>query len=110
MNPLQFFKCLSDDTRLSAVLLISKVEEACVCDLMGALDLDQPKTSRHLAELRKCGVLLGERRGKWVYYRLHPELSAWAREVIYQTADQNQAYFSAALKKLEASQAQPSTC
>ncbi|MBR37995.1 MAG: transcriptional regulator, partial [Idiomarina sp.] len=33
MNPLQFFKCLSDDTRLKSVLIVSTLEEACVCDL-----------------------------------------------------------------------------
>lgn len=71
MNPSIFFKCLADDTRLKSLLLIAKADEACVCDLMEALDLDQPKTSRHLALLRKCGILIDERRGKWVFYKLH---------------------------------------
>ena len=74
MSPLQFFKCMSDDTRLKSVLIINQLEEACVCDLMAALDLDQPKVSRHLAELRKCNILQDERRGKWVYYQLHKQL------------------------------------
>ena len=74
MMPLQLFKCLSDNTRLQSVLLISHFEEACVCDLIAALELDQPKVSRHLAELRRCGILQDERRGKWVYYRLHQDL------------------------------------
>jgi ArsR family transcriptional regulator, arsenate/arsenite/antimonite-responsive transcriptional repressor len=63
MDPCTFFKCLADDTRLKSVLLIAKINEACVCDLMEALELDQPKTSRHLAQLRKCGILADERRG-----------------------------------------------
>ena len=57
MTPLQFFKCMSDDTRLKSVLIINQLEEACVCDLMAALELDQPKVSRHLAELCKCNIL-----------------------------------------------------
>ncbi len=110
MSPLQFFKCLSDDTRLKSVLLISQLKEACVCDLMAALELDQPKVSRHLAELRKCHVLQDERRGKWVYYRLHNELPEWAKMVIHQTADNNSGYFADPLKKLNTSKLQDSSC
>jgi len=104
MDPCRFFKCLADDTRLKSLLLIAKADEACVCDLMKALDLDQPKTSRHLAQLRKCGILIDERRGKWVFYKLHPELPQWARDVIVNTSEHNDDYFSSALQKLIASQ------
>ncbi|WP_040521637.1 metalloregulator ArsR/SmtB family transcription factor [Aliiglaciecola lipolytica] len=110
MDPLKFFKCLSDDTRLKSLLLISKFGEVCVCDLMDALCLDQPKISRHLAELRKCGILLDDRRGKWVYYRFHPELPEWARAVIQQSAEHNQSYFEEASTRLHASQTGKSTC
>ena len=41
--PVQFFKCLSDDTRLHATLLIYLENELCVCELMDALDISQPK-------------------------------------------------------------------
>lgn len=104
MNPCTFFKCLADDTRLKSLLLIAAVNEACVCDLMLALELDQPKTSRHLAQLRKCGILVDERRGKWVYYKLHPSLPQWARAVIVNTGEQNKEYFDTALQKLIAAQ------
>ena len=100
MMPLQLFKCLSDNTRLQSVLLISHFEEACVCDLIAALELDQPKVSRHLAELRRCGILQDERRGKWVYYRLDQDLHGWALEVIRLAADNNRSYFSTAIDKL----------
>lgn len=110
MNPCQFYKCLADDTRLTCLLLIAKVEEACVCDLMTALAFDQPKISRHLAELRKGGILRDERRGKWVYYALHPELPAWALAVIRQTAEHNQAYFSQAFARLKKAQTQTNSC
>ena len=101
MTPLAFFKCLSDDTRLKSLLLIAAVDEACVCDLMEALMLDQPKISRHLAELRKCGIVQDERRGKWVYYRLHPALPGWARSVLSDVAEHNPAYYKGALTRIK---------
>ncbi len=110
MNPCSFFKCLADDTRLKSLLLIAETKEACVCDLMEALDLDQPKTSRHLAQLRKCGILVDERRGKWVFYKLHPGLPQWARDIIVNAAEHNQEYFSPALQKLIASQSSLDSC
>lgn len=110
MTPLQLFKCLSDDTRLKAVLIISELVEACVCDLMAALEVDQPKVSRHLAELRKCGLLLDERRGKWVYYRLNSELPHWVSQLITLTAQQNSPYFIAAIEKLKQFKAQDQRC
>lgn len=101
MTPLSFFKCLSDDTRLKSLLLIVAVDEACVCDLMEALELDQPKISRHLAELRKCGIVQDERRGKWVYYSLNPFLPGWARDVLISAAEHNTAYFKPALNRIK---------
>jgi ArsR family transcriptional regulator len=77
---------------------------------MIALELDQPKVSRHLAELRKCGILQDERRGKWVYYKLHPNLPNWAKHVINETAKHNLNYFQAAQRKLEACQSSSSRC
>lgn len=110
MNPCQFYKCLADETRLTFILLLSEVTEACVCDLMQALELEQPKTSRHLAELRKCGILIDERRGKWVYYKLHPALPNWATTVIQQTASHNLSYFATALTKLKRALVASNSC
>lgn len=104
MNPCKFYKQLADDTRLRCVLLISQTKQACVCDLMAALNLDQPKTSRHLAQLRKASILQDERRGKWVYYKIHPDLPRWAREVIDNTARNNLDYFDGALTTLKCCQ------
>ncbi|MGJ8687886.1 MAG: metalloregulator ArsR/SmtB family transcription factor [Gammaproteobacteria bacterium] len=104
MNPCQFYKFLADDTRLKCILLISQTTEACVCDLMTALNLDQPKTSRHLAQLRKGAILQDERRGKWVYYKLHPDLPRWAHDVIQSTAHNNTEYLQSALTTLNCCQ------
>ncbi|MFK7864501.1 MAG: metalloregulator ArsR/SmtB family transcription factor [Pseudohongiellaceae bacterium] len=110
MNPCNFFKCLADETRLKSLLLISQANEACVCDLMAALAIDQPKLSRHLAQLRKCGILIDERRGKWVFYKLHPSLPSWAQEVINHAAEENKDYFRSSLNKLTAVRAAISSC
>lgn len=82
MTPLDLFKCLADDTRLRCVRLVAEHGELCVCELATALAVIQPKISRHLAQLRGCGVLADQRRGQWVYYRLHPDLPGWARDIL----------------------------
>ncbi len=80
------FQLLSDATRLRCLLLMQAEGELCVCELTHALDLSQPKISRHLAALRDAGVVSSRRQGQWIYYQLHPELPAWARQVIDVTA------------------------
>ncbi len=80
------FKCLSDETRLRCIMLLSKQGELCVCQLTAALELSQPKISRHLAQLRQTGLLVDKRVGQWVYYKLNPELPAWAFAVLIATA------------------------
>lgn len=64
-----FFKALSDPTRFSIVLLLSK-GELCVCKLESALRAPQAKISRHLAYLRKHGIVNARRQWKWMYYSL----------------------------------------
>lgn len=82
LTPVQFFKCLSDDTRLRCVTLLHQEGKLCVCELTTALELSQPKISRHLALLRQCGLLLDSRDGQWVYYRINPDLPEWARPLL----------------------------
>lgn len=84
LNPLQLFKMLSDETRLSLVLLLREKGELCVCELTSILREAQPKVSRHLALLRDSGLLLDRRDGKWIHYRLSPHMPAWAAAVIEQ--------------------------
>jgi ArsR family transcriptional regulator len=82
LTPVSLFKCLADDTRARMILLIAREAELCVCELTTALDESQPKISRHLAQLRQCALLEDERRGQWVYYRLHPDLPEWAVDMV----------------------------
>lgn len=86
IQPEQFFKTLSDPTRLRVLVLLAQEGELCVCELTHALDEIQPKISRHLALLREAEVVLDRRQGQWIYYRLNPELPAWATSVLHETA------------------------
>lgn len=63
------FKALADGTRLR-ILGLLQAGEICVCDIHGSLGLPQPTVSRHLAYLRKAGLVLGRKDGLWVHYRL----------------------------------------
>jgi ArsR family transcriptional regulator len=101
MTPIAFYKCLSQDTRLMCLLLITLKGELCVCDLISAVKLSQPKVSRHLAELRKCGVLSDQRRGKWVFYQLNQALPKWAVDVLNLTINANQKYLNDCLHNLD---------
>ncbi|GAA4298485.1 ArsR family transcriptional regulator [Actinomadura luteofluorescens] len=69
------FKALSDPVRLRLLNMIASADagEACVCDLTGAFELTAPTISHHLKVLRQAGLIDGERRGTWVYYRVVPE-------------------------------------
>lgn len=81
-TPSHYFKCLSDETRLRCIALLMKQGELCVCELTEALDLSQPKISRHLALLRQTGLVLDSRRGQWVYYRINPDLPQWGLDIL----------------------------
>lgn len=65
----RFFKALSDPTRLSIAMLLTK-GELCVCQIETALDLHQAKISRHLAYLRKHKIVEVRSQWKWKYYSL----------------------------------------
>lgn len=100
MDPVQFYKCLADETRLRSLLLIHHEEELCVCELMEALLESQPKISRHLAQLRNCDLLQDRRQGTWIFYRINPDLPEWAKTVLAVTLGENVSYLRADLKRL----------
>lgn len=109
-DPVLYFKCLADDTRLRCLLLICHEDELCVCELTAALGQSQPKISRHLAQLRKSGLLSDRRAGQWVYYALNKTLPAWALENIQQTKAANQSFIEPNLQALSAMGDRPSRC
>jgi ArsR family transcriptional regulator len=63
------FKALADRTRLRLISLIGD-SEVCVCFFVAILKTSQPKISRHLAYLRRAGIVVARREGKWMHYRL----------------------------------------
>lgn len=67
---LPLFKGLSDPVRLRIAHLLTQRRELCVCHITEALALPQSTVSRHLNTLRQSGLIVAERRGKWVYYSL----------------------------------------
>ncbi|MFN2509899.1 MAG: ArsR/SmtB family transcription factor [Pyrinomonadaceae bacterium] len=65
----ELFKALADRTRLRLINLLGD-DEVCVCFFVEVLKLNQPKISRHLAYLRRAGVVAARREGKWMHYRI----------------------------------------
>ncbi len=66
------FAALADPTRLRLLNLIGR-REVCVCYFVEILRQGQPKISRHLAYLRKAGIVAARREGKWMHYRIVPQ-------------------------------------
>jgi len=65
----RLFRALADRTRLRLINLMAD-QEICVCYLVEVIDAPQPKISRHLAYLRRAGIVLARRDGKWMHYKL----------------------------------------
>lgn len=67
------YKALSDETRLK-ILYLLKMRPLCVCEIMGALDITQTKTSRHLIYLKNAGLLEAKKEDRWMLYRIREYL------------------------------------
>jgi ArsR family transcriptional regulator len=75
------FAALADTTRLR-LLNLMKDREVCVCYFVEILGQSQPKISRHLAYLRRAGLVLARREGKWIHYRIDPELDSAVQRIL----------------------------
>lgn len=71
------FKALSDPVRVRLFSAVASAPggEACVCDISD-VGVSQPTVSHHLKKLKEAGLLVSERRGTWVYYRVEPSVLA----------------------------------
>ena len=80
---------LADATRLRILALLAQ-GEVCVCDIHDSLQIPQPRASRHLAYLRRRGLVLGRRQGLWIYYRVgrprNPALAVLIEALIHEAA------------------------
>src|SRR4029079_18071710 len=75
------FKALADKTRLRILALLGN-NEVCVCHMHECLGLPQPTVSRHLAYLRKSGLVAARRDGVWMHYQLSRSLSPQFRGIV----------------------------
>ena len=66
----EYFKALSQPTRLKITRLLSYHDELCACEIQMALELTQPLASHHLSILRRAGILSSTKKERWVHYRL----------------------------------------
>jgi ArsR family transcriptional regulator, arsenate/arsenite/antimonite-responsive transcriptional repressor len=87
INSRKFLGALADSTRLRSLILMCRVQPLCVCELVWALDVSQPKMSRHLAALRDRGIVEDQKVANRVFYRLSPTLPEWAVSVLRNIAD-----------------------
>ena len=78
------FAALADPARLRVLSLLASAEagEVCACDLVGPVGRSQPTVSHHLKVLSEAGLVVGEKRGRWVWYRVVPERLAQLRSTL----------------------------
>jgi ArsR family transcriptional regulator len=82
----RLFQALADRTRLRLLHLMAK-QEVCVCYFVEVLQAPQPKISRHLAYLRRAGLVTARREGKWMHYRLVQPTDLHAAAVLKTTLE-----------------------
>jgi ArsR family transcriptional regulator, arsenate/arsenite/antimonite-responsive transcriptional repressor len=78
------FKALADRTRLRILALLGN-NEVCVCHIHDSLGLPQPTVSRHLAYLRRSGLVAARRDGVWMHYRVSTALDPAVQEIVNAT-------------------------
>jgi ArsR family transcriptional regulator len=77
----RLLRALADGTRLRLLNLIGE-DEVCVCFFVEILGESQPKVSRHLAYLRRAGIVASRREGKWMHYRITEPANKHAKRVL----------------------------
>ena len=77
----RLFAALADPTRLRLLNLMNG-REVCVCYFVEILKLGQPKISRHLAYLRRAGIVEARREGKWMHYRIERPADSRAASIL----------------------------
>ena len=77
----RMFRAFSDPTRLRILHLLLN-GELSVSDLVRTLRVPQPTVSRHLAYLRRAGLVLARKKSLWIYYRLTPARTEFHRQLL----------------------------
>ena len=78
----ELFKACADQTRLRILNMLACEGEVCVCHLVDVLQTNQPKVSRHLAYLKRVGLVADRKDGLWVHYRLATPLAEHAERLL----------------------------
>lgn len=109
-NAIEICKAFGDDTRMQIMQLLNASEQLCVCELTAALDLSQPKISRHLTILKNAGLVDCERKGQWMFYKVSTAAPAWVDTMLH---EQNSAFGPALMRanaRLDAMVSRPERC
>jgi ArsR family transcriptional regulator, arsenate/arsenite/antimonite-responsive transcriptional repressor len=78
----QLFAALADPVRLRLLSMIASQGEVCSCELQGPLGKSQPTVSHHTKALAEAGLIVGEKRGRWMWWRVVPERFAALRAAL----------------------------
>jgi ArsR family transcriptional regulator len=76
------FAARADPVRLRLLSIIASADEVCSCDLEAPLKRSQPTVSHHTKALAEAGLIVGEKRGKWMWWRVVPERVAALRDAL----------------------------
>jgi ArsR family transcriptional regulator len=76
------FAALADPVRLKLLSLVAAADEVCSCDLQEPLGKSQPTISHHTKALAEAGLIVGEKRGRWMWWRVVPERVAALRDAL----------------------------
>ena len=76
------FAALADPVRLRLLSIVAAEDEVCSCELQEPLGKSQPTVSHHTKALAEAGLIVGEKRGKWMWWRIVPERLDSLREVL----------------------------
>lgn len=76
------FAALADPVRLRLLSLVADAGEICSCDLQGPLGKSQPTISHHTKLLAEAGLIVGEKRGRWVWWTVVPDRLARLRDAL----------------------------
>ena len=81
MSRAEIFRTLGDPTRLRIFALVAR-EELAVGEVQDIVGLGQSTVSGHLAQLRTAGLVTARRDGKWMHYRLNPQMPLWCFRIL----------------------------
>ncbi len=112
MNQTAIFQALAQELRLRALYLIAHEEELCVCELVHALEAEQPKISRHLTAMKNANILKAHRKAQWVYYSINQKQPEWQGKIIKATIEgaKDEPQLIEDLKRLQTMKNRPVNC